>query len=153
MPSSFSAAPSAVGTNAVAPSEKDYERQSDETFTDRLIRGSVYCGTCGYNLRTLPYIYQCPECGASYNARPLTMKGVFLPQQAEMPRGMIFLLCCIGGAGVLFFDAFKPLDIWRLLGGIILTFFSAVEIPRQWKALGLYLKAKAIVRRIEREES
>ncbi len=133
-------------------SEQDRERQSDEIYTDRLIRGSVYCGTCGYNLRTLPYVYQCPECGQRYNARPLTMKGVFLPQQAEPPVSQVlFLLVCMAAAGVLFFDAFTPPDIWRLLGGTLLTIFSVVECPKAWHSVRRYLLARAIIRRINRE--
>jgi len=64
---------------------RDLDKLSDDIFKDRRISGSVYCGKCGYDLRTLPYLYQCPECGNAYNARPLVMKGVFLPQQTPVP--------------------------------------------------------------------
>lgn len=47
--------------------------------SDRRIISDAYCGRCGYNLRTLPYIYSCPECGNPYNARPLTLRGIFVP--------------------------------------------------------------------------
>lgn len=137
----------------MALSEQDRERQSDEVYTDRLIRGSVYCGNCGYNLRTLPYIYQCPECGNHYNARPLTMKGVFLPQQAEPPIGQVlFLFACICVAVVMFYGAFQPSDIWRLLGGTILTIFSVVECPKAWSNVRKFFMARAIIRRINRDE-
>ena len=63
-------------------SSNDLERLSDDIYKNRRITGLVYCGTCGYCLKTLPYVYQCPECGGSYNARPLSMQGIFMPQVA-----------------------------------------------------------------------
>ncbi len=51
---------------------------------------SVYCGTCGYNLRTLPWIGRCPECGSHYNARWKTRHGIFLPQELRFPLGDVF---------------------------------------------------------------
>ena len=58
-------------------SENELDRLADEMYLDRRIAHSVYCGECGYNLRTLPYAGRCPECGGEYNARPLIMKGIF----------------------------------------------------------------------------
>lgn len=65
----------------------DLDRLSDDIYRDRRISGSVYCGNCGYNLRTLPYAHACPECGNEYNARALSMKGIFLPHEMSVPVG------------------------------------------------------------------
>jgi len=77
----------------------DMERIADEIYRDRRLTASVYCGRCGYNLRTLPYVYTCPECGNQYNARPRNMKGIFEPQEIFFPFtdfGLAFLgLVCM----------------------------------------------------------
>lgn len=135
------------------PSEREQERIADDVFTDRVIRTSVYCGRCGYNLRTLPYVYECPECGHAYNARPLTLHGVFLPEHAQLPQGVLFFAACIGISVVLFYGAFQPLDIWRLLGGVILSIFIGTEVPRIWRELHRYVAARKILRRIDQEEN
>ena len=66
-------------------SDEDRQRLSEDIFLDRRISGSVYCASCGYNLRDMPYVYNCPECGASYNARPLQIKGIFSPYDISFP--------------------------------------------------------------------
>lgn len=75
-------------------SSGDLERIEEEMFTDRRITGSVYCGRCGYNLRTLPFCYHCPECGNEYNARPLKMKGIYVP----FPGGLASVIRSFVGA-------------------------------------------------------
>ena len=62
-------------------------RLSDEVYRDSKIRTSLYCAKCGYNLRTLPFVHRCPECGNEYNARPLNMVGIFVPHHAYFPFG------------------------------------------------------------------
>ena len=135
----------------MTPPEQDHGAEG--SFGDTTIHGAVHCGRCGYSLRTLPYVYKCPECGQEYNARSLKMKGIFLADQADWPMGILFLLACVVAAAVLFYGAFSPPDIWRLLGGVILAVFCVVDTPRQWKALRRYLAARAIIRRIDRDES
>jgi len=68
----------------------ELQRLSEDIYTDRRITMSTYCGRCGHNLRTLPYVYSCPECGNSYNARPLKLEGIFTPEQVRFPFGNIF---------------------------------------------------------------
>jgi len=63
----------------------DMERIADDVYKDRRLTASIYCGLCGYNLRTLPYVYTCPECGNQYNARPRNLKGIFEPQEIFFP--------------------------------------------------------------------
>jgi hypothetical protein len=86
----------------MSPSLSDLDRIADDIFKDRLITGSVYCGRCGYNLRTRPYIDRCPECGGEYNARPLVMRGIFTAYDVAFPFEEIFVaLICIACAAVL----------------------------------------------------
>ena len=97
----------------------ELDRLADDIDKDRTITGSIYCGNCGYNLRTLPYAYTCPECGKGYNARPLKMEGVFLPQDTYFPASdtAATLLC----AAILFVfirGSIKPVvEYGRLLLG------------------------------------
>jgi hypothetical protein len=134
-------------------SSEELDRLADEMYKQRRITSSVYCGNCGYNLRTLPYNYHCPECGNAYNARPLSMRGIFLPYQYEPPVGDGFYgLICGLGALLLAFRAITKTDPW-LMGiaavFVALTFVFAVKFTRG--LLG-YIKACSIARRIRLEE-
>lgn len=68
-------------------SEQDRERLADDVIKDRRISQSTYCENCGYNLKTLPRSYQCPECGSAYRARMPRMKGIYLPHENAPPLG------------------------------------------------------------------
>ncbi len=62
---------------------------------------SLYCGACGYNLRTLPTVGRCPECGNGYNTENFPMRGVFLPEERLFPWGDVltaaFCFCVTAG--------------------------------------------------------
>ena len=80
-------------------SRSDLERLADDTLKGRILLSSTYCERCGYNLRTLPYVYTCPECGNQYNARPLKMKGIFQPHTTRVPVGDVAAgVFSVGGA-------------------------------------------------------
>lgn len=68
-------------------SERDREELADDIIRDRRISMSTYCGSCGYNLKTLPRSYHCPECGSEYRARPPRMNGIYMPHQNSPPLG------------------------------------------------------------------
>lgn len=134
-------------------SEEDREQLADDIYSDRLITGSLYCSKCGYDLRTLPYIYQCPECGQEYNARALSMKGIFLPHHAEPPyRQIALVVVCGSGSVVLLGSGFNPPDIWRLLFGLTLGGWCVMEIGSAWQKVRDFRTARAIRRKIEQEE-
>jgi len=104
-------------------------------------------------LRTLPYIHQCPECGQEYNARPLVMKGIFVPSMADPPvyeaiMGPVFA----AGAVLLVVSGVQTRDIWRLVIGAALAAGSYVELTQGWAKLKKFRVAIRIQRRIEREE-
>lgn len=83
-------------------SSEELAKLAEEIYTDRRITMSTYCGRCGQNLRTLPYVYRCPECGNAYNARPLKQEGVFSADHARFPLGTLFALLVTAAGAALF---------------------------------------------------
>ena len=132
----------------------ELERIADEMYLQRGISDSVYCGNCGYNLRTLPYIYRCPECGNRYNARPLKRTGIFDPYEIEPPIGDIAAtVFCTLLAALLVIPALKPLSQGRLLFGSLFVLLKVYFGFKAYWRLKRFLKANAIARRIRMEES
>ncbi len=131
----------------------DLDRIADDMYKDRRITGTVFCGTCGYNLHSLPYAYRCPECGNRYNARPLKMTGIFTPNVTSFPTSDI--------AAMLFGALFA---VWLIYNGVKLqekgrffiglafgigTLFLAVRV---YSAIASLLRTRAVARRIALEE-
>lgn len=83
-------------------SNEELVRISEEIYTDRRISSSTYCGRCGYNLRTLPYVGTCPECGSDYNARPLKWEGIFTAEQVRFPFSTLLGVFVTAVAAVVF---------------------------------------------------
>ncbi len=108
-------------------SRHELEELSDDTYRDRRIKESTFCGRCGYNLRTLPFVYRCPECGNAYNARPLKMKGIFFPHAVYPPvKEIVATAFCGVIAVLLLISAIKPLDEGRLVFGVVFTAITGV---------------------------
>lgn len=122
----------------------------DELWASERIHHTLYCGTCGYNLRTLPYTGLCPECGQRYNARPLKMEGIFLPQNMELPVldvlamgiGLFFSAMFIG-------DSIAPYDSGRMFIGIVALTLTLLYAHRSWSKIAVYMKSRAILKEIE----
>ena len=134
-------------------SNADAEHLADEIYLDRRIVGQVYCGRCGYNLRTLPYKYRCPECGNEYNARPLIMRGVFKPHEMEFPYGNYILAAVLAIAAFAFgHNAFSPVK-WVPIGFaggfVVLMLTYLVQAASRTRR---YFHCLSIARRIEAEE-
>jgi hypothetical protein len=134
-------------------SQQELERISDDVYKNRRITASTFCGNCGYNLRTLPYVYTCPECGQSYNARPLVMKGIFVPYEVEIPWADF-----LGGGVFLSGAAWWGIQ-WYLTGNaaywVVAVLFLGVSGLfgyRAQKVMGRLLKARWVARRIALEE-
>jgi len=134
-------------------SHDELYRLADDIYKNRRITGWMYCGNCGYNLRTLPYVHTCPECGHEYNARPLTMRGIFLPHEARFPLRDLaaFLACVLGAVGFAYWSVRPPrvaqLSLASLFAGLSLWFAA-----HTYKRLAAFLKAVDISRRIAKEE-
>ncbi len=130
-------------------SNEELERNADDVYKDRRITTSVFCGTCGYNLRTLPYLYTCPECGHEYNARPMKMRGIYAPQEAEIPFGDVAAAgFCALSVVVIAWGAFNPLDAWRIAFAVIFVLFTFMFLVRAYRRFFALLHARRIAKRI-----
>lgn len=137
----------------MALSTTELERIADDIYRDRLLTLSTYCGDCGYNLKTLPYVHTCPECGNQYNACPLRMKGIFLPHAAELPIQDLFVtLVAAAVTGLIGYGAFNPLDVIRLVIGLFFAASTIIFAVQVWNKVKRYAKAIQIISKIKLEE-
>ncbi len=116
---------------------------------------SIYCGACGYNLRTLPWVGRCPECGNEYIARPTRRKGTFLPQELVFPWGDLFtafafLLLAAGSVSTLLLQ--RPLS--RLVIGMAVVAWVAAGYSTHvaWRNLARYVRFRNVGRDEETED-
>lgn len=117
---------------------------------DRSIHMDLFCAECGYNLRTLPYVGRCTECGSRYNARPLRMEGIFTSQLAEFPVANVFgALLTWGLVVVLVPFSLQPEDEWRWLFVVIFAVVASLYTRLSWIGVGRFLRFRRLVRRIE----
>ncbi len=134
-------------------SRSDLERLADDTDKGRILLSSTYCERCGYNLRTLPCVYTCPECGNQYNARPLKMEGIFLPHKTRVPVGDIAAVVFgVGGALLFGISGIRSADPIRIA---IAGMFLLLSIPFLWRAyrgLRRLAHTRAVARQIAMEE-
>ena len=132
---------------------QELERPEDELWAGTRIIHSLYCGECGYNLRSLPYTGRCPECGGPYNARPLKMKGIFLPQNMELPV-LDILMLAVGLAFSISFirDAINPYKSGQMFMGIVVLVLSLAFAHRGWSKFARFLKLRSILKQIEAAE-
>ena len=134
-------------------SRSDLERLADDTYKGRILQSSVYCERCGYNLRTLPYVYTGPECGNEYNARPLKMKGIFLPHSTRMPVGDVAASgFSLGGALLFGINGIRSADTTRI---VIAGMFLLISLPFLWRAyrgLRRLAHTRAVAQQIAMEE-
>lgn len=143
-----------VGRERLMFSESDLERIADDTWKDRRITSATYCGVCGYNLRTLPYVYNCPECGGEYNARPLVMKGIFLPVEGLVPASETWAVLVWAGIGYAVYAlSEKPIEqaVWMVIG--VCAALCAISIRMAYTRWRTLIRHKVIEARILREEN
>ncbi len=145
----------------MALTKEELDRLVDETHHRGLIAGRVYCGNCGYNLKTLPYVYRCPECGNAYNARPLTMRGIFMPYQYAIPfRDLAATVVCAAGAATLGYFTLKfgsraqPVAFMiPYLLAVVLGLIAVLFAWRSYEELCRFALSRSIARRIAAEEA
>lgn len=140
-------------------SSRDLDWIADEIYRGRRIAGSIYCGACGYNLKTLPYMYRCPECGTEFNARPTVMKNIFTPMEARAP-----ILDFLGAVALL---GMGVMTGWHSIGAsgsgtyswpgaaaaVVLLILGALMFDRAYGGLHGYLRSIRVARRIAEEEA
>lgn len=148
----------------MAFSQDELDRMVDETRNRGVITGDVHCGNCGYNLKTLPYVYRCPECGNDYCARRLFPRGIFYPSRSSFPYGeliafaiTVLIAVFLGYAALRGFLGLRLLNRGSLcvLGLAGLFGWTSVRIGRDCiRALAQMRKTNDIRRRItEQKES
>lgn len=129
----------------------EIERMMDEVVAGWGINTSLYCGTCGYNLRGLPYSGLCPECGHRYNARDHNLVGIFLPQRLELPVSDVF--ASLVSLGLAVFLALYGLGEPSLF--LLAAFFGMLAVlfvRLTWRRIGQYIRWRRILWRIENDE-
>ena len=134
-------------------SSKDLDLIADEEFKGRRLSNSIYCDKCGYNLKTLPYKYQCPECGNLYNARPPDVTGIYLYDHYNVPvfdiAATIFSLI---GFLLLFPMAFNPVNITALFLTVFFDLMMVIYGFRAYHRSVRYFRSRSIARHIAAEE-
>ena len=131
-------------------STDELEQLSQDIYSERRISHSIYCGRCGYNLRTLPYVGRCTECGNEYNARPVVRKGIYISTEVTFP--FVELVCSMfftGSGGTWLITGVVPVVPWKvtfggacLIGGVISGYLFFQRLRR-------YLHFRWIARNID----
>ena len=138
----------------MALSNRELDEIAEDTYHNRRITGSIFCGRCGYNLRTLPHVYICPECGNRYNARPLKMKGIFFPRAVYPPFVDMALTGFFGViAFLLLISALKPLDEGRLFIGVVFAVLTGLFAGRVAQKFQHFIKFRSLSKRIAEDEN
>ncbi len=122
-----------------------------EDLTDTRIEQMIRCGTCGYNLHTLPAVGRCPECGSRYNAMGRRMQGIFLPQYNVFPWSDVMTAVLSGAVAVGCAFAFavqRPLSVTLGLLAAAFLVLTAIAGPMAWRNAGRYFR----FRKVERED-
>ena len=128
----------------------ELERLAEQCLADRVISMNLHCARCGYNLRTLPYVGRCPECGGDYNARPLRMDGIFTAQMLVFPTGdVVAAVFTWGLAAALIPGSVGSQDEWRLFCGLICVVMGSFFVRSAWRQAARYFRVRAIARHIE----
>jgi hypothetical protein len=133
------------------PRELDPQTRAAET--GRAIGHSLFCGRCGYDLRSLPYLGRCPECGQKYDANATKMEGIFRDEEVELPIGdglgfllfAVFTVCLIG-------SSLKPFASGRLFMGLITGVLMLVFAVRGYARLETFLSFHRVAKRIRRQK-
>lgn len=134
-------------------SSDELSRMAEAADADRTILHSVYCGHCGYNLRHGPYVGRCPECGNPYNARPLNMKGIFVPQEVRFPlSGLSLTLFGLVCGGWVIRSGIRLINDWLLILGAALTFLGLYFARATYRDLKRFFHFLRVRRLIENDE-
>lgn len=120
---------------------------------NRLIASAIFCERCGYQLRMLPYVGRCPECGNEYHARGINTRGVFVPQTAEFP-GSTILAALASIALVLWLTAglLQEFDLWALLFALLFGFLGVVFSGQAWRGLCRFVQGQKLSAEIDAEK-
>ena len=137
----------------MALSSTDLDHIADNVYKDRIITGTLYCGNCGYNLHSLPYVHTCPECGNQYSARPLIMKGIFFPHETYFPASELAVVLLLAPIIFVFvWGGINPVEYDRLAFAATLAVIMTLFAVQGYRRFIRFCKFHTIARRIALEE-
>ena len=130
--------------------ESELRRLEGDPTRSRTMVGEVFCATCGYCLKTLPFLGQCPECGARYNARSLNMVGIYTSQYLRPPIGLAAGTVLTLGVGLTFLivAATSPAAWWIALGSLFLL-LGLLYLRSLIREAGRYFRSRSVEKLIE----
>jgi hypothetical protein len=129
------------------------DKYMDEIAAEQAIGVSLYCGRCGYNLRTLPVVGRCPECGSIYNARPAKLDGIFREEDVEIPIMDALIFLALGPPGYwLLMRMAASYSPGKLFFGFLLGGFGTYFGIRALRKAMRFTRYHQIARRIRQED-
>ncbi len=119
----------------------------------RLMTKSVICDQCGYQLRGLPFVGRCPECGNSYSVRGIKTEGIFVPESAEFPASDLVAGLASGGLALwLVAGLVRRFDLWSLLCAAILGYMGFVFLRQGLRRLGRFIRGQRIASQADSDD-
>lgn len=123
--------------------------QSDPTRMREMV-GEVYCASCGYCLKALPYFGRCPECGSVYNAQSLNMTGIYTSHYLRPPIGLAFgTLVSLAIGSWLLIMAAAHWSVWRLGFGVFFSGTGVLYLRSLLREAGRFLRSRSVEKMIE----
>ena len=130
--------------------ESELRRLERDPTRMREMVGEVYCASCGYCLKALPYFWRCPECGSVYNAQSLNMTGIYMSQHLRPPIGLAFgALVGLAIGAVLLVMAAADLTIWWIGFGAFFSITGLLYLRLLLREAGRFLRSRSVEKMIE----
>ena len=110
-----------------------------------VITEALYCGECGYQLKMLPHVGRCPECGNRYKARGTETEGIFNPHSAEFPAfdivaGLASVLLVVW----LVSGVVRSFDLWSTLFAGTFAYLGMVFLRQAWRGVNRFIRGQKI---------
>ncbi len=124
----------------MALEHEQLEHMLEEDEGPRLMTQPAICDQCGYQLRGLPFVGRCPECGNSYRVRGRKTEGIFVPGSAEFPASDLV-------AGLV-----RRFDLWSLLFAAILGYMGFVFLRQGLRRLKQFVRGQRIASQADSDD-
>ncbi len=133
--------------------DSNFAHTTDPMLSEQQLKYSVYCATCGYNLRHASYVGRCPECGSDYNARPLKLENIFVEGALRFPSSEVFIgLFCTLIGGWLVPGAINPVSFLMLPIAVIMVLIGLAHLVTAYRRFIKYLRYRSILKRSQEEK-
>ncbi len=137
----------------MALEREQLEHMLEEEDGPRVMTKAVICDQCGYQLRGLPLVGRCPECGNSYSMRGIKTEGIFLPHAAEFPASDLVAGLVSGGLALwLVTGLVRRFDLWTLLCTGILGCLGFVFLRQGLRRLGRFIRGQKIASQADSDD-